>query len=92
MSIHYVVKLNFSRLSVCLHYALTKWRHMTSHKVIVIDVICVYFSIKVALNHNRNAVFNWSVDMCFIFIKQLNVIFMRRLYEAVILCHCIIVI
>ena len=28
--------------------------------------------------------------MCFIFVEQINVTFMRLLYEAVILCDCII--
>ena len=28
--------------------------------------------------------------MCFIFVKQLNVIFTQQIYEAVILCDCII--
>ena len=44
----------------------------------------------VALAENRNAVFIWSVEMCFMFVTQINVIFMRPLYEAVILCDCII--
>ena len=42
----------------------------------------------VAFIENRNAVFIWSVEMCFIFVAQINVIFMRPLYEA--LCDCII--
>ena len=42
----------------------------------------------VAFIENRNAVFIWSVEMCFIFVAQINVIFMRSLYEA--LCDCII--
>ena len=34
---------------------------------------------------------NWNVVfMCFVFVEQINVIFMRPLYEAVILCDCII--
>ena len=44
----------------------------------------------VALDENRNAVFICSVEMCFMFVAQINVIFMRPLYEAVILCDCII--
>ena len=44
----------------------------------------------VALDENRNAVFIWLVEMCFMFAAQINVIFMRPLYEAVILCDCII--
>ena len=44
----------------------------------------------VALDENRNAVFIRSVEMYFMFIAQINVIFMRPLYEAVILCDCII--
>ena len=43
-----------------------------------------------ALYQNRNAVFIWSVEMCFIFVEQLNVILMRPIYEAVIMCDCII--
>ena len=44
------------------------------------------------LDENRNAVFTsiWSVEMCFMFVAQINIIFMRPLYEAVILCDCII--
>ena len=34
--------------------------------------------------------FIWSVEICFIFLDQINVIFMCPLYEAVILCDCII--
>ena len=34
--------------------------------------------------------FIWLVEMCFIFAAQINVIFMRPLYEASILCDCII--
>ena len=39
MSINSVVKLNFSRLSVCLHNAPPQRRQMTSHNVAFIDVI-----------------------------------------------------
>ena len=42
----------------------------------------------VALHQNGNAIFIWSVEMCFIFVEQINVIFMRLL--TVILCDCII--
>ena len=35
-------------------------------------------------------VFIWSVEMCLIFVAQINVIFIRPLYKAVILCNCII--
>ena len=42
----------------------------------------------VAFIENRNAAFIWSVEMCLIFVAQINVIFMRPLYEA--LCDCII--
>ena len=45
---------------------------------------------RIVLHQNRNAVFIRSADMCFIFVKQINVIIMRLLYEAVILCDCII--
>ena len=44
----------------------------------------------IALDENRNAVFIWSIEMCFMFVAQINVIFMRPLYEAVILRDCII--
>ena len=44
----------------------------------------------VAFNENRNTVFIWSAEMGFIFVAQINVIFMRPLYEANILCDCII--
>ena len=42
----------------------------------------------VALFENRNAVFIWSVDICFIFVAQINVMFVRPFYEA--LCDCIV--
>ena len=42
------------------------------------------------LPQNRNAVFIWSAEKRFIFVEQINVIFTRPLYEAVILCDCII--
>ena len=45
-----------------------------------------------AFNENRYAVFIWSVEMCFIFVAQINVIFMRPLYEANILCDCILIV
>ena len=53
-----------------------------------IDVVGALYH--VALHQNRNAVFIWSVEMCFIFVEQINVIFMRLLYDAVILCDCIV--
>ena len=83
-SIQSVKKLSFSHLSVCLRNALSIWLQMTSHNVTFIDVTGV------SLNQNRDAVFIWSVDMCFIFIKQINLIFMQPIYKAVILCDCII--
>ena len=57
------------------------------------DVKCIFIEIVGVLDHiafieNRNAVFIWSVEMCFIFVAQINVIFMRPLYEA--LCDCTI--
>ena len=42
----------------------------------------------VALDENPNAVFIRSVEMCFMFVAQINVIFMRPLYEAVCVCVC----
>ena len=33
----------------------------------------------VVLNENRNVIFILSVEMCFIFVVQINVIFMRLL-------------
>ena len=42
----------------------------------------------VAFIENRNVVLIWSVEMCFIFVVQINVIFMEPLYQA--LCDCII--
>ena len=64
MSIHSVVKLNFSHLSVCLHNAPPQWHQMTAGNITFIDVISVLYH--VASNQNWNAVFMWSVDMCFI--------------------------
>ena len=64
MFIHSVVKLNFSRLSVFLHNAPPQWHQMTSHNITFIDVISRLYH--VVSNQNRNAVFMWSVDMCFI--------------------------
>ena len=61
------------------------------------DIIKRYFCLnvsctlhRVVLNQNRNAVFIWSVEMCFIFLDQIKVIFTRPLYEAVIWCDYII--
>ena len=53
-----------------------------------IDIICALQ--RAALNKNRNTVFIWSVEMCFIFLAQIIAIFMQPLYEAVIWCDCII--
>ena len=55
--------------------------------------IIPFFEIVGVLDHvafieNRNVVFIWSVEMCFIFVVQTNVIFMGPLYQA--LCDCII--
>ena len=62
---------------------------MTSRNVrFLIDVIGALDH--VAFSENRNAVFIWSFEMCFIFVSQINVIFMKPLYEANILCDCII--
>ena len=44
----------------------------------------------VAFNENRNVVFIWSVEMCFSFVAQINVTFMRPLYETSIVCDCIL--
>ena len=41
-------------------------------------------------DHCLSFYFIWSVEMCFIFVAQLDVIFMRLLYEANIMCDCII--
>ena len=41
----------------------------------------------VAIDENRNAVFIWSFEMCFMFVAQINVIFMRPLHEAVSVCE-----
>ena len=60
---------------------------MTSRNVFI-DVIGALDH--VAFNENQNAVLFLSVEMCFIFVAQINVIFMRPLYEANILCDCII--
>ena len=63
---------------------------MTSWNVLLINLKVVGALYHVALHQNRNAVFIWSVEMCFIFVEQIIVIFMRPLYEAVILSDCII--
>ena len=64
ISIHFVVKLNLSRLSVYFHNALSKWRHMTSNNVTFIDVIgALYY---VALHQNRNAVFGQLTGVLFL--------------------------
>ena len=82
MSIQSVVKLNFSRLSVCLHNAPPQQRQMTTHNVTFIDVICVLYH--VASNQNRNAVFMWSDDMCFILPNK------HRIYEISLRCRFVV--
>ena len=86
MSIQSVVKLNFSRLSVCLRNAPPQWRQMTSHNVTFIDVISALYHI--ASNQNRNAVFMWSVDICFI----LNMCFYYKhnIYPFTMQIRCVI--
>ena len=64
MSIHSVVKLNLSRLSVCLHNAPPQRCQMTSHNVTFMEVISALYH--VASSQNRNAAFIWSADMCLI--------------------------
>ena len=61
---------------------------MASYVVTFVDVIGAFYN--VVLNQNRYAVFVWSVDVFFIVIVQIYVLFKRLLYETVILCHCII--
>ena len=68
----FVIKLDLNRLSVCLRDVLSRWRQMTSRNVLLLTSL-------VRLHQNRNAVFIWSVEMCFIFVEQINVIFMRPL-------------
>ena len=55
ISIHYVVNLNFTHLSVSLHDALSKWCQMTSHNNTFIDVIGALYHIVL----NKNAFFIW---------------------------------
>ena len=64
MSIHSVVKLNFSRLSVCSHNNPLQRYQMTLHNVAFIDIISALYH--VAPNQNRNAVIMWLVNMYFI--------------------------
>ena len=59
-----VINLNFSHLSVCLLNVPPQRSQMASHNVTFIDVISALYH--VASNQTRNAVFMWSVDMCFI--------------------------
>ena len=75
MAVHSFVKCNFSCPSVSLRNALYQWCQLTSLNVTFVDVICALH--RVALNQNRDTFFIWSVDICFIFLDQLNVIFMR---------------
>ena len=81
MSIHSVVKLNFSRRSVCLHNALFKWSLMTSHNVTFIDDICALFHVAL-IKIQMRSLFGQFRHMLY-FINQINVIFMRPLYHAV---------
>ena len=81
MQIHSAVKLNFTHPSVCLSNTLSKWHPMLSCNVTFIDVISALYLI--TPNQNQNLVFIWSFDFCFIFIKQINIIFMWPLYEAI---------
>ena len=77
MSIHSFVKLNLPCFSVCLHNALSKWHHMTSHYVTFIDVTGTLYPI--VLNQNRNgSLFGQLTCTLFIFIKQINITFLWR--------------
>ena len=57
---------------------------MTSSNVTLIDIIGALYHLP--LHKNRNIVFGQFT----FFLKQINFIFMESLYEAVILCHCIL--
>ena len=56
-----------TRISVCLHNAVSQSRQMTSFSVTFYDVIDALHH--VALNQNLKTVFIWSVDVCFIYIE-----------------------
>ena len=64
----------------------TRWRHVTF--LFFFDVVGALYH--VALHQNRNAVFIWSAELCFIFVEQIHVIFMRPHYEAEILHDCLV--
>ena len=55
---------------------------MTSHNITFIDFIGALFCD--AFNQNRNTVVIWSVEMCFIFLEQINVMlcypFMKHIF------------
>ena len=82
-SIHSVIKRNFYHLSVCLHNAQPQRRQMTSHNFTLLTLLALYC---IASNQNRNAV-SWHV---LYFTKQINTIFMIPIYDADMLCHCIV--
>ena len=77
----FVVKLNFTHVSVCLCNAICKWRQVKSWKLMFTDVVGALDH--VVLNQIENTVFIWSVLQINIFIQPL---FMRHFF----LCHCII--
>ena len=55
--------------------AVSKSHQITSRYRAFIDVVGALYH--VALHQNRNAVFIWSVEMWFIFVKKLNVVIMQ---------------
>ena len=57
---------------------------MTSRNVLLLTSLD-----HVAFNETRNAVFILLNEMCIVFVAEINVILMRPLYEANILCDCI---
>ena len=57
---------------------------MTSHNILFMMSLARY----ITLHYIK--IFIWSVEMCFIFVQQINIIFMWPLYKAIILCDCII--
>ena len=52
---------------------------MTSRNVLLLTSLACYPVDHVAFNENRNAVFIWSVEMCFIFVTNKRHIYVTPL-------------
>ena len=88
MAMHPFLKLNFFVFLIVYVMLSNNDIKYEVYNVIFVDVISALN--RVALNQSKKTFFIWSVDMSFIFLDQINIIYMQLLYEAVILCDCIL--